>query len=97
MGVERAIHAKKNGQEIILYCRICNKELSREYYNRRGEQQQLTVNNCEHYQWIFVWEVFLDYPWIDVIRETIDNAVAEVDGNGGKYFLFPRDFVEKHL
>jgi len=96
MGVERAIQTLENGQEESLYCKICYEELSREFYNDSGIQVLLRVNDCEHYQWIFVGDPFLDPPWDLVTREIINNAVAKVDASGGKYFLLPRSLAERY-
>ena len=96
MGVERAIHTLQDGQEESLYCKICYEELSREFYNDSGIQVLLRVNDCEHYQWIFVGDVFLDPPWDEETKEIVENSVASAREQHGKYFLLPRSFVDRY-
>jgi len=96
MGVERAIHTGENGQEISLYCRICNEELSREFYNWSGAHSLMEIHDCEHYVWTFVGDAFLAPPWDEETKEIIEQAVAKVDTSGGKYFLLPRDSAGKY-
>ena len=89
MNVERVVHRFKNGHDEYLYCRLCGKELAAEFYNRSSVQQLLRVHDCPHYQWTFVGDVFLDPPQDEETREITSNAIAKVDGIGGKYFLLP--------
>ena len=90
MGVERAIQTLENGQEESLYCKICYEELSREFYNDSGIQVLLRVNDCEHYQWIFVGDPFLDPPWDEETKQIVKNSVADVRAGNGRCFLLPK-------
>ena len=89
MNVEYRSKILKEGEMISFYCTRCHKELSVEFYNGSGVQQLIGTYNCRHYQWIFVGDPFLDPPWDEEVRELIGNAIAKVNGNGGKYFLLP--------
>jgi hypothetical protein len=89
MNVEYRSEILKEGEMISFYCTRCHKELSVEFYNGSGVQQLIGTYNCRHYQWIFVGDPFLYPPWDEEVREFIGNAIAKVNGNGGKYFLLP--------
>jgi len=89
MSVEYRSKIIREGEMASFYCRTCQQELSRSFYTRGGQYLFLSVHDCEHYQWIFVGDPFLDPPWDEEVRELIGNAIAKVNGNGGKYFLLP--------
>ena len=87
--VVRNVVRETDGQQVYLYCKLCRKELMTEFYNWSNVQQLLGVRNCKHFSWVFVGDPFLDPPWDEEVREFIGNAIAKVNGNGGKYFLLP--------
>ena len=95
MGVIRMIENEENGQTEKHYCTICKQDLSRSFYTWGGAYQFLGVYDCEHYEWVFVGDYYLDPPWDKETTEIVENSVAKVRGNGGKYFLLPRRLVEK--
>jgi len=90
MNVERKIQIVENGQQEYLYCSFCHQELVAEFYNWSGVHQFLGVNDCEHYQWIFVGDPFLDPPWDEETKEIVKNSVADVRAGNGRYFLLPK-------
>jgi len=96
MAVKRVIENEGNGQVWKYYCTACNEELSREFYNWSGAHQFLGVHDCEHYEWVFVGDSFLNPPWDEETKAIVKNSLGSVKEQHGKYFLLPRKLAEKY-
>jgi len=87
--LETRLENEPNGQTKKRYCRVCNKELSAEFYTWGGSYQLLGIRNCIHYQWVFVGDYFLQPPQDPQTKEIIKESIAKINASGGKYFLLP--------
>jgi hypothetical protein len=87
--LETRLENKPNGQTIKLYCKLCNEELSAEFYTWGGAYQFLGVHDCPHFRWVFVGEYFLDPPQDPDTKAIIRKSLSKVNANYGKYFLLP--------
>ena len=88
--LETRLENEPNGQTIKRYCRVCNKELSAEFYTWGGAYQFLGVHDCPHFEWVFVGEPYLQPPRDPETKAIISDSIAKVDTNNGKYFLLPK-------
>jgi len=50
----------------------------------------LGVRDCDHYEWVFVGESFLEPPLDKETKEIVNKALGKVNANSGKYFLLPK-------
>ena len=90
MSVEYRSKIIREGEMASFYCRTCQQELSRSFYTRGGQYLFLSVHDCEHYQWIFVGDPFLDPPWDEETKQIVKNSVADVRAGNGRCFLLPK-------
>ena len=89
--LETRVETDKNGQTIQLYCPACDRILSEEFYTHGGAYELLGVKDCDHYEWVFVGEAYLNPPWDKETKGIVNRSLGKVNANNsGKYFLLPK-------